>query len=84
MLNEYIQEALNRAKYEIIKDDEPYYGEIPDLPGVWATGPTLEACRNNLQDVVEGWILVRLREGLHVPALGDRQINVVQPWVVNA
>ncbi|MFW5730377.1 MAG: type II toxin-antitoxin system HicB family antitoxin [Desulfonatronovibrionaceae bacterium] len=84
MLSQYIQEALNRAKYEIIKDDEPYYGEIPDLPGVWATGPTLEACRNNLQEVVEGWILVRLREGLQVPALGDRQINVVQPWVVNA
>jgi predicted RNase H-like HicB family nuclease len=84
MLSEYIQEALNRAKYEIIKDEEPYYGEIPDLPGVWATGPTLEACRNNLQEVVEGWILVRLREGLDVPALGSRQINVVQPWVVNA
>jgi hypothetical protein len=58
MLNEYIQEALNRAKYEIIKDDEPYYGEIPDLPGVWATGPTLEAYHMN-PEAVSPWIEVR-------------------------
>jgi len=26
MLTEYIEEALKRAKYEIIDDEEPYYG----------------------------------------------------------
>ena len=29
MIIEYIQEALQRAHYELIKDEEPYYGEIP-------------------------------------------------------
>ena len=42
MLLEYIEEALRRARYEIIEDEEPYYGEIPELQGVWATGRTLE------------------------------------------
>lgn len=42
MLLEYVQEALRRARYEIIEDAEPYYGEVPELPGVWATGPNLE------------------------------------------
>ena len=43
MLTEYIDEALSRARYEIIDDQEtPYYGEIPDLPGVWASAATLE------------------------------------------
>jgi hypothetical protein len=34
MLLEYIQEALKRARYEIIDDEEPYYGEVPELQGV--------------------------------------------------
>lgn len=29
MLPEYIQAALGRARYEILKDDGAYYGEIP-------------------------------------------------------
>ena len=59
MLVEYIQTALERARYEIIQDNEPYYGEIPDLKGVWATGKTLEECRKKLSEVVEGWLIVR-------------------------
>jgi len=41
MLTQYIRNALARAHYEIIQDAEPYYGEVPDLAGVWATGLTL-------------------------------------------
>ena len=54
MLVEDIEEALKRARYEIIQDDEPYYGEITELPGVWATGTSLEQCRENLREVLEG------------------------------
>jgi predicted RNase H-like HicB family nuclease len=36
MLIQYIQAALEKAKYEIIDDEEPYYGEVPELAGVWA------------------------------------------------
>ena len=32
----------------------PHYGEVPDLPGVWASGETLEMCRRELKDVIEG------------------------------
>jgi len=35
MIREYIDKALEKAKYEIIKDEEPYYGEIPVLQGIW-------------------------------------------------
>lgn len=71
MIREYIQAALERARYELIDDAEPYYGEIPELPGVWATGKTLEDCRRNLADVLDGWILLRLRRGLAIPRVGD-------------
>ena len=69
MLTEYIEAALSKAKYEIIEDEEPYYGEVPELEGVWATGKTLEECRKNLVEVIDGWILVRLRKGLPIPPI---------------
>ena len=56
LLTEYIQEGLKRAQYEII-DDEPFYGEIPDFKGVWATGKTLEECRENLKETLEEWLI---------------------------
>lgn len=34
MLIQYIHAALGRAKYKIIDDEEPYYGEVPELEGV--------------------------------------------------
>ena len=42
MLIQYIQAALEHAKYGIIEDEEPYYGEVPELQGVWASGKNLE------------------------------------------
>ena len=76
MLTEYIDEALRRARYELIEDEEtPYYGEVPELPGVWASGRTLEECRRELKDVVEGWILVSVSRSLDIPALGDAAIT---------
>jgi len=82
MITEYIDEALRRAQYEKIDDEEPYYGEIYELKGVWATGKTLEECRNNLKEVVEGWILVSIKKGLPIPKLGDFEIKEVQEAVV--
>ncbi len=75
MLTEYIEEALRRARYELIDDDEPYYGEVSELKGVWANGKTLEECRENLKEVIEGWILISLKKDLPVPSLGTREIK---------
>ena len=72
MITEYVEEALRRAHYDLIENGEaPYYGEVPDLPGVWAHGPTLEACRKELKEVIEGWILLSVRQSLDIPPLGD-------------
>lgn len=78
MISEYIQAALERARYEIINDQEPYYGEVRELPGVWASGATLEECRRQLVDVIESWIVVRLRNGMAIPPLGDSTITEPQ------
>ena len=76
MRTEYIDAALGRARYELIEDGEtPYYGEVPELPGVWACGRTLEECRRELKDVVEGWILLSVKRSMHIPALGGVEIT---------
>jgi predicted RNase H-like HicB family nuclease len=79
MLIEYIEEALKKAHYEIIKDKEPFYGEIPGLRGVWATAKTLEECRKNLKEVLEGWILLSMQKGIPVPKIGRYRIKPLEP-----
>jgi predicted RNase H-like HicB family nuclease len=76
MLTEYMQEALNRAHYEIIEDAEPFYGEVPELQGVWATGTTLEECRTRLAEVIEDWLLLSIAKGLPIPPLGHASIRL--------
>ena len=77
MILEYIEKALAHARYELIEDDEPYYGEIAELEGVYATGKTLEECRANLKEVIDGWIIVRLRRGLSIPPIDNCTIEEV-------
>lgn len=69
MLTLYIQAAMRQAKYEILADDNSFYGEISGCQGVWANAPTLEACRDELQEVLEGWIILGLRNGHSLPVI---------------
>ena len=64
---QYIQAALENAKYEIIDDDKPYYGEVPGLDGVWSSGNALEKCRQNLEEIIDEWVTIRLTKGLPTP-----------------
>ena len=76
MIVEYLNAALERAHYEMIEDEEPFYGEVPGLDGVWATGSTLEECRRNLAGAVEDWLLLGIRRGDAIPPLGDVVVEV--------
>jgi predicted RNase H-like HicB family nuclease len=83
LIAQYIEAALSRAKYELIEDEEPYYGEVPELEGVWATGKTLEECRRNLAEVIDGWLVVRLRKGLDIPPIGEHKIEELKTLEVS-
>jgi len=78
MLTNYIQAAMHRATYEILSDDGSYYGEILGFQGVWANAPTLEACREELQSVLEDWILVRVADQLSLPVIDSINLNSQQ------
>ena len=62
MLGEYIEKKLKTARYKILKDGS-YFGEIPGLKGVWANARNLEDCRKELQEVLEDWLLLKVRFG---------------------
>lgn len=76
MLLRYMQTALEQAHYEMIEDEEPFYGAGAALPGVWATGKTLEGCRRNLAEAIEDWGLFSVAKGLSIPILTDVVIRI--------
>ena len=64
MFAEYIQAALKRAEYKIIDNgDEPYFVEVPELDGVWATGRTVEDARRNFIEALEDFGLLLICRG---------------------
>jgi predicted RNase H-like HicB family nuclease len=69
MLTNYIQAAMRQTQYEILPDNEGYFGRIPELQGVWANANTLEACREELQEVLEEWITIGLTMGNPIPTI---------------
>jgi len=62
MLSEYIEKKLKTARYKLLKNGS-YFGEIPGLKGVWANAKNLEDCRKELQEVLEDWLLLKIRCG---------------------
>ncbi|MFZ5767219.1 MAG: type II toxin-antitoxin system HicB family antitoxin [Bacillota bacterium] len=75
VLSAYIAAAMDQARYKILEDGT-FWGEIPGLQGVWAAEPTLEACRRVLQEVLEEWLVLKLREGDSIPVMGGVNLNV--------
>ena len=59
---------MRGAKYELLEEGG-YYGSIPGFEGVWADAVSLEECRDELEEVLEEWLLFRLSRQLPVPVL---------------
>jgi predicted RNase H-like HicB family nuclease len=78
MLTSYIKAALRKAHYELLPDDGSYYGEIEGFLGVYANAGTLEACRDELEEVLEEWILLRLSRQLDLPTVDGHELRVRQ------
>ena len=76
MLTSYINAAMRKAHYDILPDNEGYYGKIESLQGVWANAKTLEACREELREVLEEWIILGLKMGHTIPAIDGIELNI--------
>ena len=76
MLIQYLKTALRKAHYEILPDNGEYYGEIAECNGVYATAPYLEACRDELEEVLEEWVLFRVHRNLPLPVIDGVELAV--------
>ena len=76
MLTKYIQAALHHAKYEILDDDGSFYGDIPVCNGVYANTSNLEECREQLEEVLEEWILLSIYKNLPLPVIDEIELTI--------
>lgn len=76
MLTEYLSAAMHQAHYEFLTDDQLYYGAIQVLPGVYATGTSLEACREELYAVLEDWLLLSIYKNLPIPMVDNISLQI--------
>ncbi|MBI2627290.1 MAG: type II toxin-antitoxin system HicB family antitoxin [Parcubacteria group bacterium] len=76
MLTRFINQKLKNARYKLLKDGS-YFGEIPSLKGVWANARNLEDCRNELREVLEEWLVFKLKEEENIPGFEfNKRISV--------
>jgi len=77
MLTEYIQAALARSEYKVL-DDQTWFAEIPGFEGVWANAATVEACRSELCEVLEEWLILKLRDHDPIPIVDGLDLRIVE------
>jgi len=74
MLTEYIEAAMRQAHYELMEDGR-IFATIPPCEGLWTDDDTLEGAREQLQDVLGDWILIKARHGDTFPVIAGVDIN---------
>jgi len=75
MLFEYTQKALEKAEYKKL-DDRTWFAEIPGFEGVWANGNTVEECRTELLEVLEEWLILKLRDSDPIPEVEGVSLKI--------
>ena len=75
MLTEFVNAVMSHASYDLLESGE-FYGHIPECPGVWASTKTLEECRRELQEVLEDWLLLKLRDGDEITVVDGIDLNL--------
>jgi predicted RNase H-like HicB family nuclease len=81
MLFEYIQKALRKAEYKLL-DNGTWFAEIPGFEGIWANGQTVEECRIELQEVLEEWLVLKIRDRDPIPEIEGAEIRIKEAAAV--
>lgn len=76
MFTDFVQDVMRQfASYEVIDDAKPYYGEVRGFRGVWAQEKTLKECEENLREVLEEWLLLKIRKKQVLPTTRKYDLN---------
>lgn len=49
---------------------------IPGVSGVWANAKNLEDCRKELQEVLEDWLVLQLRDRQKISGLKTKDLKI--------
>ncbi|MBN1933073.1 MAG: type II toxin-antitoxin system HicB family antitoxin [Anaerolineae bacterium] len=61
---------MTKARY-IELEDGSFYADIFLCPGVWATGDTVEECRDELQDALLEWLIAAYEDQDPLPEMTE-------------
>jgi len=76
MFTAYVEAAMQQAQIRRLNDDDMYFGSIPALDGVWATGDSPDTCRVMLREVLEEWLMVGLAHHQPIPPVDGIELAV--------
>ena len=68
-LDDYVDAAVASARFERIEGGQKVYAEIPSFRGVWAQGRTRQEVREELRNVLKGWIELQMERGCDLPSI---------------
>jgi predicted RNase H-like HicB family nuclease len=80
VLTEYIKASLKKAEYKKLEDGS-WYAEIPGFTGVWANSESVEECRNELQEVLGEWLILKIRDKDPIATVDGLDIKIVEKAV---
>ena len=80
-LTEYIDAAIAVARFKTL-DDGTIIGEIPGFQGVWSQEKTLKKSRAVLREVLEDWLVLKLRSKDPLPSVRGKRLSL--PALVRA
>lgn len=74
-LTEYIEAAMATARYQVLEDGT-WCGVIPGFRGVYSDAKTLKQSRVVLREVLEDWLVIKLRCGDRLPSVRGKRLCV--------
>lgn len=78
MFTQYVSDVMTkRARYEKLRGEDVYFGSIKGYKGVWAQGKTRKECMENLREVLEEWLLLKIRKQQFVPTVRKYDLNAL-------
>ena len=80
MLTDYIKVSLKKAEYKKLEDGS-WYSDIPGFAGVWANGNSVEECRDELQEVLEEWLILKIRDNDPIPIVNGLDLKITEKAV---
>lgn len=73
-ITSYIKAAMATAEVKML-DDGSYYAYIPACPGVWSNEKNKNLCIETLQEVLEEWIILKLRDNDDLPVINNNNLR---------